>query len=326
MSLSDSDNDQFLPLTLSSLETLDGERSNKTKESDPDFNRFKLLFEKPTFEKEEAYEFKAIYDAKKEQEEIVFRPLIERKESSLDTAALNRQKKDSEQDLPSDTKEPEEPEETPEEKGYREGFEKGLEQGMLQGQQQGHEEGFKKGEAKGFETGEQKGLETGELQGFEKGIAAGEEKGTQQTREEGVEILNSLEKSLKTADQTLELLVEKYEERIISLIQQIAKKAVMAQIEINDEIVKHLILDAFKTLVKPEEVVLSISLEDYEYIEMIKDEFFEQIDSLSSVSVRSDASIKRGGCKITTNTASISSDPESRLEAIFQAIKAAGVA
>lgn len=120
------------------------------------------------------------------------------------------------------------------------------------------------------------------------------------------------------------LLVGKYEERIISLIQQIAKKVIMAQVEVNDEIIKHMILDALKRLVQPEEVVLSISQDDYEYIEMIKDEFFEQIDSLSSMSVRSDPSIKRGGCKIETNTASVSADAESRLEAIFEAIKTAG--
>jgi len=57
---------------------------------------------------------------------------------------------------------------------------------------------------------------------------------------------------------------------------------------------------------------------------MIKDEFFEQIDSLNSISVRSDPSIKRGGCRIDTNTASVSTDPESRLDAIFNAMKSAG--
>ena len=130
---------------------------------------------------------------------------------------------------------------------------------------------------------------------------------------------------MKTADQTLDLLVEKYEKKIISLIQQIAEKAVMAQVAIDDEIVRNMILDALKALVQPEEVILSVSLDDYEYIEMIKDEFFDQIDSLESVSVRSDPSIARGGCKIETITASVSADPESRLEAIFEAIKNAGV-
>ena len=112
--------------------------------------------------------------------------------------------------------------------------------------------------------------------------------------------------------------MEKYKTSIISLVEQVAKKNIMEEIEIDDEVVKSMILDAFKTLVLAEEVVLSVSQDDYEYIEMIKDEFFETVDSLTSVSVRSDHSIKRGSCKIETVAASISSDVESRLEAIFK--------
>ncbi len=86
----------------------------------------------------------------------------------------------------------------------------------------------------------------------------------------------------------------------------------------------NLLEQTLKTPVPAEEVVLSVSQDDYEYIEMIKDEFFETVDSLTSISVRSDPSLKRGICKIETITASISSDVESRLEAVFEATKTTG--
>ncbi|NOX35004.1 MAG: hypothetical protein GXP56_14960 [Deltaproteobacteria bacterium] len=319
MSLSDIDHDEFKPLSLSSLEQFGGEHSNNKDKTRPDFNRFEMLFEKTHFEKEESYEFKAIYDKKKEKEEIVFKPLVENQDESF-----KKEKKDQGQQVLPEKEEQEEPEETPEEKGYRQGFEKGQEQGIKKGQDQGFEKGFKKGEARGFEQGEAKGFEQGEKKGLEQGLEIGKEKGEKETREKAGKILNSLEESLKTADKTLDFLVEKYEERIISLIQKIAYKAVKAEIEINQEIVKDMVLDALKTLVQPEEVVLSVSLDDYEYIEMVKEEFFDKIDSLTSVSVRSDPSVKRGGCKIETITALVSADPESRLESIFEAIKNAG--
>jgi flagellar assembly protein FliH len=339
MSLSDvdvdMDTDQFKPMTVSSLESFDAELSNKTDATDPDFNRFKALFAKPEFEPEEAYEFKAMYDPEKEEEEIVFTPLIKQrdespgKKKSGETKATGkrgggRELKDLTQGTSPEREMPETPEETPEEKGYQDGFEKGMEQGIEQGQKQGFEQGLKKGEAQGLEKGEQQGFEQGELKGLEQGLKAGEEKANAETREKAAEILASLETTLKTADQTLDLLVEKYEHQIIDLIQQIAGRVIGARIEMDDDLVKGMILDALKTLVHPEEVTLNVSAEDYEYIEMVKDEFFEAIDSLNHVSVRSDPSIKRGGCKIETNTASVSSDPESRLEAIFKAVKAAG--
>ena len=86
----------------------------------------------------------------------------------------------------------------------------------------------------------------------------------------------------------------------------------------------NLLEQTLKTPVASDEVVLSVSLYDYEYIEMIKDEFFETVDSLTRISVRSDPSLKRGNCKIENITASISSDVESGLEAIFEAAKTTG--
>ena len=331
MSLSNSGNDQFEPIAVSALESFDKEHSNRTEETKPDFDRFKALFEQSEFEDKEADEFKALYDFNLEEEEIIFKPLFDLKEeseSSYESEEVLGLDKSGERIEDLDDSEtpleqaPAELEETPEEKGYREGLEKGMEQGK----EQGYEEGFKEGEAKGFEQGEQKGIEQGKEQGLEQGMKEGKAKGTVQAQEEAAEILNALEKSLTTADQTLDLLVEKYEAGIISLIEQIVKKIIMAQMEIDDEIVKPIIIDALKNLVQAEEVVLSVSQDDYEYIEMIKDEFFEAVDSLTSVSVKSDPSIKRGGCKIETITASISSDVESRLEAIFEAIKTAGIA
>ncbi|MCP4670565.1 MAG: hypothetical protein GY857_04605, partial [Desulfobacula sp.] len=307
---------------------------NRTKETKPDFERFKALFEEPEFEDKEADEFRALYDFKQEEEEIIFKPLFDLKEKSersdkpggsegpekSDVSGKSAKELNIDE-IPLDQT-PAEPEETPEEKGYREGIEKGIKQGK----EQGYDLGFKQGEEKGFETGEKNGIEQGAKQGFDQGIKEGEEKGEAQVRKDAAGILNSLENSLKTADQTLDLLVEKYETNIISLMEQIVKKIIMAQMEIDDEIVKPIIIDALKTLVQAEEVVLSVCQDDYDYIEMIKDEFFEAVDSLKSVSVRSDPSIKRGGCKIDTITASISSDIESRLEAIFEAVKAAGAA
>ena len=316
MSLSDRDDDGFEPMVPSSLEQFDEEQSNKTPASDPDFERFKLLFEKPGLETQEPCEFKAMVDGRKQEEAAFFKPLIKEKQGKGP---------DRGEPYPSSGKDaPDSPVETPEEKGYHQGLERGLEQGRPEGHKQGYQDGFEKGRINGEQKGEQQGREKGYQEGFEQGVEAGEAKGRKDVQEQAVQILQSLEHALNTADQTLVLLVEKYEQRILSLIQQIARKAVLAQLEMDDDIVKHLILDALKTLVQPEEVVLSICPQDYEYIEMVKDEFFEQIDSLTRVSVKSDSGVHRGGCKIDTLTASVCVDIESRMDAIFTALKNAG--
>ncbi|MCM2284526.1 MAG: FliH/SctL family protein [Desulfobacula sp.] len=323
MSLSNEE-EGFKPMDLNSLEIFNKEIMNKNEATEPDLSRFKLLFEPPAFEEVEPYAFEAVYHETRKREEIVFKPLIEPRK-------IKEKSPDKENDaLVSDTgasmdQASQEPEETPEEKGYRDGFEKGFEEGMAKGKPEGYENGFQKGEAGGFQKGEAAGAIEGQKKGFEEGYKEGEAKGEKDVRQKAAGMLDTLKESLTMADQTIDLLVDKYEARIISLIQQIAKKAVMAHIQINDAIVKQMILESLKALVNPEEIILSISEEDYEYIEMIKDEFFDEVESLKSISVKSDPSVNKGGCRIETRTASISSDPESRLEAIFQAIQKAGM-
>jgi flagellar assembly protein FliH len=327
MSLSNNETDQFKPLAVHSLDRFDDEFSTANEDTEPDYNRFKLLIEKPRFDQNDVPVFEALYQEPEEQEEIIFKPLIEKKETPLQTRAGKKNIAGQEtfaQETPSELKEDVDPIEIAEQKGYQEGLEKGLEQGKERGHKEGLDAGFKDGQAKGLEQGTEKGFAAGQEKGLEQGLIDGEARAMEETRQKALVILSTLEDALTRADQTLERLVDVYEEQIILLIKQIAEKAVMAQIQIDEQIVRPMVIDALKHLVQPEEVVLSVSVEDYEYIEMVKDEFFEQVESLKSVSVRSDPAIKRGGCRIDTHTASVSTDPESRLQAIFEAMKKAG--
>ncbi len=320
MSLSDGDIQEFRQLSVNSLEKFEDEISVRSEDHDPDFDRFKLLFEKQEFEGQEDYEFKAVYDVIKKEEKIVFKPLIKPRSSSPGAGTR-------ENETPAG-KGSENPESDaisgPVEAQEKEGFEKGYEQGFAQGLEQGRHEGYEKGFEQGRKEGYEKGFEQASEDGHEEGFAKGLEQGEKQAAQKAGEIISSLEETLNTADQTLDFLVDNYEDRIISLIMQIAEKAVLAKLEIDDEIVKNMILEALHHLVEPEEIVLSVSVEDYDYIEMVKDEFFEKINSLTNVSIRSDSSVKRGACRIETACASISADPKERLEAIFKAIKTAG--
>ncbi len=320
MSLSDGDTQEFRQLSVNSLENFEDEVFVRNEDQDPDFDRFKLLFEKEEFAGQEDYEFKAVYDVIKQEEKIVFTPLVKPAPSS---GSLNRGENENPAGGTDDGSGPEaisDPVDIQEKKGFEKGYEQGFAEGLDQGRKKGHEKGFEQGRKEGYE----KGFEQGNKEGHEQGFAKGVEQGENQAKQQADQIISSLEETLKTADQTLDFLVDNYEDKIISLIMQIAEKAVLAKLEIDDEIVKNMILEALKHLVDPEEIVLSVSVEDYDYIEMVKDEFFEKINSLTNVSIRSDSSVKRGACRIETACAHISADPNERLEAIFNAMKTAG--
>ncbi len=323
MSLSDSEKNEFKPIDIANLDSFDDELSHKTEDAKPDLDRFKMLFDPADLEEEGPVSFEALYSFDKEVKQEPFVPLIEGtgedRQSGEGTETLDPEAaiQEAEDEISIEAQ--------AFELGHAKGFEQGVTAGEEKGLAQGFEKGVVKGEAAGVKTGEAKGFAKGETQGFDKGFQAGREKAEAEIQKETAEILGPLKDALNASGQLLENLLEKYEAQFLSLILKISQKAVMASVEMDDEIVKNTILDALKSLVAPEEIILNVSSEDYAYIEMIKDDFFEAVGSLKHVAVKSDPLINRGGCKIETATASISTDPESKLNAIFDAIKNAGL-
>lgn len=326
MSLSDTTNEQFKPIAIDSLENFEEEVTTRTGDTQPDLNLFKALFDTPQFDDSGENTFKMLYEASQEEAGSGFQPLFgENKTAGKTEVPSDPQTSDDPEKSQTAVQSPEGagedpgvPLETPEEKGYQEGFDKGFEKG----EPAGFEKGFEKGELQGIEQGEQKGLIQGEEQGMAQGLRTGEKKGEKEAKEAAREILASLEETLKTAENSVELLVDRYETDILSLIRKIVEKVLQAQFEMNDELVKPVIIDTLKKLVHPEEITLSISPDDYEYVEMVKEDFFDAIDSLTHVLVQSDPSLQRGGCKIETNTAQVSSDMASKLEEVYNAVMA----
>ena len=334
MSLSDQDehkdgsfssqNDEFKAIDVGSLENFDEEVSRS--DAEPDFDRFKLLFDPLEVQREEGG-FEAVYKVTKKLKEELFEPLIQGADVDADAPDL---KKDVSDPL-EETQGADEPEDgpTPEEQGFASGYEQGMAQGLEKGQAEGHakgyEEGLEKGREEGFKQGQTDGFAKGEAEGYDKGIEEGHDDGKQEIVQEMAQVLDPFRQALETADQMLENMLARYETQLVELVCQIAGKVVLAKLDSDDAVIKNTILDALSQLASPEEITLSVAEEDYEYVEMIKESFFESIRSLTHITVNTDAMIPKGGCRIESAGATITTDPESKLKAIYDAIAKAGI-
>jgi len=321
MSLSDKHKykvtDSWEPLDIDSLQHIEEEKFIKTDNTAPDYNIFKRIYEgtenngseifKPLYEFD-SYEGMAEDDGGHGFEEIV------------PGSELNSDAGHDKIVTPDDTAGTGKSDDTggnmQDSPGYdlelKKGFDEGKEEGFLQGRKKGEEQGY----AEGYEKGEK--------QGYAEGYEKGENDAKKNCDASALEIINSLEDILlKTNDAWTEI-VKKYEEKLLSLVCRIAEKVVLARVEIDDKLVKESIFNAMEKMPEPEEIILHVSPDDYEYIEMIKEDFFERIHGLTSISVVSDPSIHRGGCRIESAKAKIETDIESRLEAVFESIVQAG--
>ena len=320
-----SQDDGFKVIDVGSLDNFDEEVSLKRPDTEPDFDRFKLLFDPLEVEREEGG-FEAVYKVTKQLKEEFFEPLIQGADVATDEPAKNidvsgplekARNTDETEEIP-----------TPQEQGFEAGYEQGMAQGFEKGQAAGHakgyDEGLEKGRDEGFKQGETDGFAKGEAEGFEKGMKEGRDAGKQETAQEMAQILDPFRQALGTADQMLEDMLARYETQLVELVCQIAGKVVMAKLDADETVIKNTILDALSQLASPEEIVLSVAEEDYEYVEMIKETFFESVRSLTNITVNTDAMIPKGGCRIESAGATIATDPESKLKAVYDAIAQAG--
>ncbi|MCD4743021.1 MAG: hypothetical protein K8R67_11160 [Desulfobacteraceae bacterium] len=318
--MSDKIKDDFQQIDISSLENFGEERETRDKDLEPDWNRFKAFYEDLKSEQKETDAFKGLFDLKveAEKEQSVFEQFGGKKDGIEPDEAVSAIEKEEKVDTETLTQESiadetEKTELVSEGDNDQAGYEKGFEQGLENGQKDGYEKGFEQGEKDGYE----KGKKEGHLEGYEKG---------ENKAKEDIDVIIS-EKSedfkamLSKLDNTYQELAHRYEEKIISLICSIAEKVVLAKVEIDEGVVKETVLDALATLPESEDITLSVSDEDYEYIEMVKEDLFDSIKSLKSVSVKSDASVKRGGCRIETKEGTVEADIETKLEKIFASIK-----
>ncbi|PIE62068.1 MAG: flagellar biosynthesis/type III secretory pathway protein, partial [Desulfobacterales bacterium] len=306
----DGKNEGFKPMDIGRLDTFEAEVSTKTPETPPDYDRFKLLIDPLELEAGETAGFEALNTGGDDILDDPFAPLI--KGAGVAQTSSAKEPVSSEAEAPNDAVE-RPAQKSPEEIGFEQGFEKGkaegFEAGRAQGKAQGFEEGIAEGRIQGIEEGNAQGIE----EGHQQGLAQGLEVAQAQVAAEAQEILTPLKESLETADQLLERMLARYEGQILELVQKIAQKVVGAIVDTDDEVVRYAIVDALNSLTAPEEITLNVSTEDYEYVEMVKDSFFEAVTSLKHIAVNSDPMISKGGCRIESAGAAISTDPESKL-------------
>lgn len=330
MSLSDDHSQEdFIPFNIGECKQFDGEIVQN--QDTPDLEQFAVLFSPsdegtqdsepfmPLHGKEKkkpsADPFASLFGRDKENQDALGSPSHDVPESSG---------QEPERDAPELSEQDHGAQGFVEEQSMEQGFQKGFEEGHAQGLEQGYTEGLEKGQqeglARGEEEGFQKGMEKGEQQGFDAGREQGAEAARSEARQELQDSLDTLKKALEEVNFLAEHIVDRYEQQLIRLVLKIAEKVVSVTLDADDQVVRRTVIDALKTLVNPEEIVLSISPDDYACIEMVKEEFFEEVSSLETVSVQSDALINRGGCKIETRTGTISVDPEDKMQAIQEAL------
>ena len=160
-------------------------------------------------------------------------------------------------------------------------------------EQEAYEEGFVQGEKDGFELGEKKALK----------------------------VIENIENLFNEITDLKSDILKQYEKEILELIFAIAEKVVHHEVKLDDTVVKSAIFAALELAVEKSKVVFNVNPDDYDYVEKLRPELFNQNKELKSIVVSSNPSVTRGGCFLETPYGNIDATIESMLEKISRCLR-----
>jgi flagellar assembly protein FliH len=162
-------------------------------------------------------------------------------------------------------------------------------------------------------------LEKIKEEAWEEGFSKGEKEGAASGLQKAAGLVGTIENILLEITELKKTIIAGYEKDIIDLVLKIAEKVVYAKVSVNSGVTEA-IVHALEIIPEPGDTVITVNPEDYDYIEIVKEDFFEKIEGLQQISIVSDPLVKTGGCKIETKSGEITSSVEDRLEAVKKSI------
>ncbi len=162
-----------------------------------------------------------------------------------------------------------------------------------------------------------------EQEAYEKGFAQGEKDGLELGETKGRKLVEKLDNLLGGIGDLKGELVKRYEKEIIEIVFAIAKKVIHTQLHFEEKAVRGPILSVLELTVGKSEINLKLNPEDLDYVESLRPELFSKFQSLKTIMITSDPAIKRGGCKLESDTGDIDATIETQLEMIYKYLQEA---
>lgn len=169
--------------------------------------------------------------------------------------------------------------------------------------------------------GTQEKISTIEQEAYEKSFAQGEKDGFEFGEKKAIKVSENIENLFNEMASLKHDVLKQYERQIIDLIFAVVEKIVHHEVRSKESVIKNAIFDALKLAVEKSKVVFNVNPDDYDYVEKLRPELFNQNKGLKSIVVTSDPGVSRGGCYLETPYGNIDATIESKLENIHQCLQ-----
>lgn len=135
--------------------------------------------------------------------------------------------------------------------------------------------------------------------------------------------LEALTQALDEVSRLRESQVRNSSRDMLRMVMAISEQVIRRAIEIEPEIILSLIENALQASVQADNCCIRVSPQDLELVKQQKPLFLASISGLQHISIKSDAAITPGGCKVESDFGDVDATIETQLEEIRKTLTAA---
>ena len=161
-------------------------------------------------------------------------------------------------------------------------------------------------------------------EGFKKGqedvYKKGYEEAYQKLTKEGQERLSRIDTLLNEMEHAKEEIFQSNEKFIIEMINQIAQKVILRELETDQDYLLRLSKDIIEKIGVRENVLIRINPKDVESIELLRAGLVEKLGEFKNLQVETSEKVKLGGCLIDTEWNAIDARIKTQLEKIEETL------
>lgn len=118
-----------------------------------------------------------------------------------------------------------------------------------------------------------------------------------------------------------EEILKETEGDVVTLVLDICDKVFNDFVENNKESVLSIISKGINSLNGREKLVIRVSIEDYDFVEMYKDRILVMANLVEEIEIKADNSLNSGGCVIETSKGNVDASMETQLNEIRKLLK-----
>jgi len=156
-------------------------------------------------------------------------------------------------------------------------------------------------------------------------FASGVDLGRKEAGEDFENVVNTFLCICNELDKLRETILKNSTTEMKALVMDISEKIIRHSIAEQNDTIIATIKEAIQLAVKSNEIEIQINPDDLQYIEEKKQEIIDSMSGLENITLQSDATIERGGCKLESSCCTVDATLTNQIKEISDNVMAADV-